>query len=105
MGSALAKPIRCATSFRDGPKGQTRNFEIPGSCFARPGMTEVTPQPEEFQPMFASRTRWLAIAAALSLIEIHDMSTHAISFESDRTGAAPEGWTATLTGSGDPKWT
>src|SRR5437764_1043531 len=39
-------------------------------------------------------TRWLAIAAALSLMEIHDMSTHAISFESDRTGVAPEGWTA-----------
>ena len=50
-------------------------------------------------------TRWLAIAAALSLMEIHDMSTHAISFESNRTGTAPEGWTATLTGSGDPKWT
>ena len=33
------------------------------------------------------------------------MSTHAISFESSRTGVAPEGWTATLTGSGDPKWT
>ncbi len=26
-------------SFRDGPKDQTRNFEIPGSRFARPGMT------------------------------------------------------------------
>jgi len=25
-------------SFRDGPKDQTRNLEIPGSCFARPGM-------------------------------------------------------------------
>jgi hypothetical protein len=55
--------------------------------------------------MFASRTRWLAIAAALSLMEIHDMSTPAIGFESSRTGVAPEGWTATLTGSGDPKWT
>ena len=33
------------------------------------------------------------------------MSNHAISFESVRTGVAPEGWTATLTGSGDPKWT
>ena len=27
------------SSFRDGPKDQTRNLEIPGSCFARPGMT------------------------------------------------------------------
>jgi hypothetical protein len=30
----------CQTpSFRDGPKDQTRNLEIPGSRFARPGMT------------------------------------------------------------------
>jgi hypothetical protein len=28
-----------------------------------------------------------------------------VSFESNQTGATPEGWTATLTGSGDPKWT
>src|SRR6266851_4329375 len=27
------------SSFRDGPKDQTRNLEIPGSCSARPGMT------------------------------------------------------------------
>ena len=27
-------------SFRDGPKDQTRNLEIPGSHFVRPGMTE-----------------------------------------------------------------
>ncbi len=33
------------------------------------------------------------------------MSNHAISFESSRTGVVPDGWTATLTGSGDPKWT
>jgi len=26
-------------SFRDGPKDQTRNLEIPGSRCARPGMT------------------------------------------------------------------
>jgi hypothetical protein len=45
------------------------------------------------------------IAATLFLLEINDMSNHAISFESTRIGAAPEGWTATLTGSGDPKWT
>src|SRR5712675_706392 len=36
---------------------------------------------------------------------VNDMSNHAISFESTKTGVAPEGWTATLTGSGDPKWT
>jgi hypothetical protein len=27
------------SSFRDGPQDQTRNLEIPGSRFARPGMT------------------------------------------------------------------
>jgi 3-keto-disaccharide hydrolase len=38
-------------------------------------------------------------------MEMNDMSKHAISFETSQIGAAPEGWTATLTGSGDPKWT
>jgi len=33
------------------------------------------------------------------------MSNHMVSFESTRIGATPEGWTATLTGKGDPKWT
>ena len=33
------------------------------------------------------------------------MSNHAIGFESTAIGVAPEGWTVTLTGSGDPKWT
>ncbi|HEV7599415.1 MAG TPA: family 16 glycoside hydrolase [Bradyrhizobium sp.] len=32
------------------------------------------------------------------------MSNHAVSFESTQTGAAPAGWTPTLTGSGKPKW-
>ena len=45
------------------------------------------------------------MAAALFLIGVNDMSNHAIGFESARIGVAPEGWTATLTGSGDPKWT
>jgi hypothetical protein len=49
--------------------------------------------------------RWAIIAATFFLLEINDMSNHAISFESTQTGVAPEGWTATLTGSGDPKWT
>jgi hypothetical protein len=44
------------------------------------------------------------VVAALFLLEVNDMSNQAISFESNRTGVAPEGWTATLTGSGDPKW-
>ena len=45
------------------------------------------------------------IATMLFLLGVNDMSNHAISFESTQTGAAPEGWTATVTGSGDPKWT
>jgi hypothetical protein len=49
--------------------------------------------------------RWAIIAAMFCLLEITDMSNQAISFESSRIGAAPEGWTATLTGSGEPKWT
>jgi hypothetical protein len=48
---------------------------------------------------------WAIIAAIFFLLEVNDMSNHAISFESTRIGVAPEGWTATLTGSGDPKWT
>jgi hypothetical protein len=49
--------------------------------------------------------RWAIIAATFFLLEVNDMTNHAISFESNQIGAAPEGWTATLTGSGDPKWT
>ena len=52
-----------------------------------------------------SQRRNAVIAAALVLIGVNDMSNHAIGFESNQTGVAPEGWTATLTGSGDPKWT
>jgi hypothetical protein len=54
--------------------------------------------------MLRPRTRWAAIAATLFLMEV-TMSDHAAGFESNRIGAAPEGWTATLTGSGNPKWT
>jgi hypothetical protein len=45
------------------------------------------------------------MAATVFLTGVTDMSNHAISFESSRTGVAPEGWTATLTGSGEPQWT
>jgi hypothetical protein len=45
------------------------------------------------------------IAATLFFTGVSAMSNHAISFESTQTGVAPEGWTSTLTGSGDPKWT
>ena len=33
------------------------------------------------------------------------MSIHAVSFGNTQIGVTPEGWTATLTGKGDPKWT
>jgi hypothetical protein len=45
------------------------------------------------------------IAATLFFSGVSAMSNHAIGFESTQTGVAPEGWTSTLTGSGDPKWT
>ena len=45
------------------------------------------------------------IAAMLFFIGVSAMLNHSIGFESTQTGAAPEGWTSTLTGSGDPKWT
>jgi hypothetical protein len=49
--------------------------------------------------------RRVFIATTLIFVGVSDMSNHAISFEGTQTGAAPEGWTSTLTGSGDPKWT
>lgn len=49
--------------------------------------------------------RWALVAATFFLTEVNDMSSHAVSFESNRTGVTPEGWTATLTGSGESKWT
>jgi hypothetical protein len=39
------------------------------------------------------------------LLEVNDMSNHAVSFESNQIGATPKGWTATLTGKGDSRWT
>ena len=49
--------------------------------------------------------RWAIIAATFFLLETNDMSNHAVSFESTQIGTTPEGWTSTLTGSGEPKWT
>ena len=37
------------------------------------------------------------IAAAFFLLEMNDMSNHAISFEGNQIGAPPDGWTSTLT--------
>src|SRR6266852_6003265 len=55
--------------------------------------------------MLHPHARWAIIAATFFVLEVNDMSNHAISFEITRIGAVPEGWSATLTGSGDPKWT
>jgi hypothetical protein len=55
--------------------------------------------------MLHPQRRRTIIAATLFFIGVSVMSNHAISFEGTQTGAAPEGWTSTLTGSGDPKWT
>ena len=49
------------------------------------------------------RARWAIIAATFFLLEVNDMSNQAVSFESTQIGVAPEGWTPTLTGSGEPK--
>lgn len=49
--------------------------------------------------------RWAIIVAVFFLLELNDMSNQAISFEGTQTGVPPSGWTATLTGSGEPKWT
>jgi Domain of Unknown Function (DUF1080) len=55
--------------------------------------------------MLHPHIRSALVAATLFLTEVNDMSNQAVSFESTQTGVTPEGWTATLTGSGDPKWT
>jgi hypothetical protein len=52
-----------------------------------------------------ARLRRAIIAATLFLMGVNDMTNHATGFESTQIGGAPEGWTVTLTGSGDPKWT
>jgi hypothetical protein len=55
--------------------------------------------------MRRSCDRWAIIAVTFFVLETNDMSNTAVSFESVQTGVTPAGWTATLTGSGDPKWT
>ena len=61
--------------------------------------------PSVFLAALKPRPRLAIIMMSFFLMEIYDMSNRAISFEGTRAGVAPEGWTATLTGSGDPKWT
>jgi hypothetical protein len=52
-----------------------------------------------------SYARWGTAAALLFSMEVNAMSDITAGFDGDQVGAAPEGWTATLTGKGDPKWT
>jgi len=49
--------------------------------------------------------RWIIMSTMLFFFGVTAMSNYAISFEANQIGAAPQGWTPTLTGSGDPKWT
>jgi hypothetical protein len=46
-----------------------------------------------------THARWIIIGAALFLLEVNNMSNHAVGFESSEIGATLEGWTSTLTGS------
>ena len=55
--------------------------------------------------MLHPHARLAIIAATFFFLEVPDMSNAAISFDDAQTGAAPEGWTVTLTGKGTPKWT
>ncbi len=49
--------------------------------------------------------RRVIIATALFLMGVTEHVKPRDRFRGHATGAAPAGWTATLTGSGDPKWT
>jgi hypothetical protein len=55
--------------------------------------------------MLHLKSRRAAIAVAIFLLEATIMSNHAVSFESTQSGVTPQGWTSTLTGTGNPKWT
>jgi hypothetical protein len=71
-------------------------------CDVRTPEFSISQEPDQ---MAHPQRRRAIIAATLFLLGANDMSNYAISFESTRIGVVPEGWTATLTGSGDPKWT
>ena len=47
----------------------------------------------------------LIAAALLCSVEVRAMAESTVTFEADAVGAAPNGWTATKTGRGDPRWT
>jgi len=74
-------------------------------CRATVRADNISPAARKAAKTRRSQRRTIIIAAALFLLGANDMSNHAIGFDSARIGTAPDGWTATLTGSGDPKWT
>jgi hypothetical protein len=49
--------------------------------------------------------RILTAVTLLCLMEVTAMTDNTAEFETDAVGATPKGWTATKTGSGNPKWT
>jgi hypothetical protein len=49
--------------------------------------------------------RILTATTLLCLMEVTAMADNTAGFETDAVGAAPKGWTATKTGSGNPIWT
>src|SRR5579872_6067086 len=61
FGPRLRQPLMAGDpSFRDGPKDQARNLEIPGSSFARPGMTRRPDCFHRFAPREDATKRILA---------------------------------------------
>ena len=51
------------------------------------------------------RTAMIIAAAVLCFMEASAMADSAATFEKDAVGTPPAGWTATKTGSGNPRWT
>jgi 3-keto-disaccharide hydrolase len=49
--------------------------------------------------------RIITAVTVLCMMEVTAMADNTTKFETDAVGGAPKGWTATMTGKGDPKWT
>jgi hypothetical protein len=81
------------------PKPRPRYYDLNLAHLPPPGIVSILHRISGFALFFP------ILPATLFLLGVSDMSNHAIAFESTQTGIAPEGWTATLTGSGEPKWT
>jgi hypothetical protein len=75
------------------------------SCYATAGEVRPGGLGERSDRPIATMKTFLVATALLCLVEASAMTDNTASFEADRVGAAPKGWTATKTGKGDPKWT